>query len=419
MVTINIIEIILWITYFVSLYFTVFWFTVFIEQWGNIGNEKNKKLKSFPIVSIVIPAYNEENNILKTLNSVLDLDYPKDKLEVLVVNDGSADSTRAKVERVVKKNNNVILINQRNHGKASALNNGLKKAKGEIFVCLDADSIVMPDALKKLLPYFDNPDVALVLPLMKAKKPENLLQKLQFIEYLINIFLKKLMGYLDCIHVAPGPFSVYRKSVLEKLGGFDVGNITEDLEMTLRIQKHNYKIVQDTHASVFTATPNNLRAYYKQRSRWNRGGLVNGIKYKELMFNKNYGDLGLIQAPVLILSCLLALIVLFATLYYLIQPNLRHIINLSLINFDILTFIKNWELNFNLLDLSFPKITIFFVMAFFTSLTLYLSHKYTREKIFKNGIFSLFVFLFFYFLLLGIIWVGVIKDLITMKKINW
>ena len=422
---ITVIEIILWLTYFVSLYFTIFWFIVFIEQDEDIESKKSKRLKSFPFVSIVVPAYNEEDNILDTINSVLNLDYPKDKLEVLVINDGSTDSTKAKVKefikenKIVKKNKNVILINQKNQGKATALNIGLKRSRGEIFICLDADSIVMPDALKRLLHYFDDPDVALALPLMKAKRPKNLLQRLQFREYLLNIFLKKLMGYLDCIHVAPGPFSVYRKSVLEKLGGFDLGNITEDLEMALRIQKHNYKIVQDMHAEVFTLTPNNLIAYFKQRSRWNKGGIINGLKYKNMMFNKQYGDFGLIQSPILILSGVLALTILFATLYYLIEPNIQQIINLGLVNFDIFTFITNWKLNFNLLDLSYPKMTVFFVMVFFTSLTLYLSHKYTREKVSGEGFFSLLVYLFLYFLLLGFVWLSVIKDFITMKKVNW
>ena len=413
------IEIILWVTYFVSLYFTVFWFIVFVEKWGSIDNKNSNKLDSFPIVSIVIPAYNEENSILETIGSVLKLNYPRGKLEIIVVNDGSTDSTRAKVEAFIKKGKSVILINQKNHGKAAALNKGLKRAKGDFFVCLDADSVVTPEALNQLLPYFDNPKVALALPLMKAKKPSNLLQKVQFREYLINIFLKKLMGYLDCIHVAPGPFSVYRKSVLEKVGGFDVGNITEDLEMTLRIQKHNYKIVQDMHAEVFTSTPKNLRSYYKQRSRWNRGGIINGLKYKDLLFNKDYGDFGLIQAPVLLLSGLLAMIMFSSIIYYLIKPNLPQLLNLGLVNFDILTFIMNWKLNFTMLDLSFPKVTIFFVMLFFTSFTLYLSHRFTREKVSSNGVLSLVFYLFFYFLLLGFVWFGMVKDFITTKEIGW
>ncbi|OGM02830.1 hypothetical protein A3K72_01830 [Candidatus Woesearchaeota archaeon RBG_13_36_6] len=350
---------------------------------------------------------------------MLKLNYPRDKLEVIVVNDGSTDSTRAKVDGFIRKSKRVILINQKNQGKAAALNKGLKMAKGEFFVCLDADSVVTPEALNQLLPYFDNPKVALALPLMKAKKPSNLLQKVQFREYLINIFLKKLLGYLDCIHVAPGPFSIYRKSVLERVGGFEVGNITEDLEMTLRIQKYNYKIVQDMHAEVFTSTPKNWRSYYRQRSRWNRGGIINGLKYRDLLFNKEYGDFGLIQAPVLLLSGLLAMIMFSSIIYYLIKPNLPHLLNLSLVNFDILPFIMNWKLNFTMLDLSFPKVTIFFVMLFFTSFTLYLSHRFTKEKVSSKGALSLVFYLFFYFLLLGFVWFGIVKDFITTKEISW
>lgn len=413
------IETILWITYFVSLYFTVFWFIVFIEQWDNIGKEKKHKLKNLRMVTIVVPAYNEENNIVDTLDSINKLDYPKDKVEVLVVNDGSTDSTKAKVEKFIKNKTNFTLINQKNLGKATALNKALKRAKGEIYIVLDADSVVKSNALQRLIPYFDDSNVALALPLMKAKQPNNLLQKLQFREYLINIFLKKLLGYLDCIHVAPGPFSVYRKSVLDKLGGFDENNITEDLEMALRLQKYNYKIMQDMEAEVYTQTPSSLKAYFKQRSRWNKGGIINGLKYRYIMFNREYGDFGLIQAPILILSGALALTILFATAYYLIEPNVRQLINLALVNFDILTFLRNWEVNFNLLDLSYAKVTVFFVMVFFTSLTMYLSHKYTREKVSGQGYLSLVVYLFLYFLLLGFVWLSMLKDFITMKEIKW
>lgn len=416
---IAVLDTLIWITYFVSLYFTVFWFIVFVEQWDNLDNDKKKKVRDYPLVSIVVPAYNEEDNIVDTLKSLTELDYPENKIEVIVINDGSTDSTKNKVEGFIKDKRNFRLINQINMGKATALNKALKISKGEIFVCLDADSVVKPSALKRLIPYFEDPEVALALPLMKAKNPKNLLQKLQFREYLVNIFLKKLLGYLDCIHVAPGPFSVYRKSVVDELGGFDVGNITEDLEMAFRLQKHNYKIRQDMHAEVFTSTPPNLKAYFRQRSRWNKGGITNGFKYKFMMFNKKYGDFGLIQAPIMILSGVLALTILYATFYHLIVPSIQHIINLGLVNYDILTILTNLKMNFILLDLSYAKVTVFFVMVFFTTITLYFSHKYTREKVTGQGFFSLVVYFFFYFLLLGFVWISLVKDFITMKELTW
>lgn len=410
---------ILWITYFLSLYFTIFWFIVFIEKWEHMKSEKPKKTATFPIVSIVIPAYNEQDSIIETVQSVVDLEYPREQLEILVVNDGSTDKTKELVQKFIKKHPNVKLINQKNNGKAAALNNALKKCKGEIFICLDADSTVMSSALIKMIPHYDDEKVAAVVPLMKAKKPENLLQTLQFREYLVNVFLKKLMGYLDCIHVTPGPFSTYRKSVLDEIGGFEVGNITEDLEMAMRIQSHNYKIVQDMHAEVYTKTPADLKTYIRQRSRWNKGGVINALKYRKMIFNKDYGDFGLIQTPILIGSGLLALIMIFAAVYYFIEPNWQHIFNLMNINFDIITLIKNLKFDMNILDLNFPRTVVFAVMVFFTSFTLYHSHRHTRERIRGQGIFSLVIYLFLYFLLLGFVWVSLLKDFIIGKEQVW
>lgn len=414
-----VLETLLWITYFLSLYFTIFWFIVFIEKWEVMKEEKPKKLISFPMVSIVIPAYNEQDSIIETIQSTIDLEYPKEKLEIIVVNDGSTDLTRERVEKFIKKHNNIFLINQTNKGKAAALNNALEKSKGEIFICLDADSTVMSSSLIKMLPHFEDKKVAAVVPLMKAKEPKNLLQTLQFREYLVNVFLKKLMGYLDCIHVTPGPFSTYRKSVIKKLGGFEVGNITEDLEMAMRLQSHNYRIIQDMHAEVYTKTPSDLKTYFKQRSRWNKGGIINGLKYRKMIFNKEYGDFGLIQTPILIGSGILALIIMYGILFYLIEPNWNNIINLMNINFDVLTLLRNMKLNINILDLNFPRTVVFLVMVFFTSFTLYHSHKHTRESLRGKGVFSLIVYLFLYFLLLGVVWISLLKDFIIRKEQVW
>ncbi|MEM4369063.1 MAG: glycosyltransferase family 2 protein, partial [Candidatus Woesearchaeota archaeon] len=225
-----------WTAICISLYFSVFWLLVFIE--GDVQTrQRTTKLKRFPYISVVVPAFNEETHITETLHSLLNLDYPKKRLEIIVVDDGSTDRTAEMVQSIARKfsDRKIKLIRKVNGGKGSALNAGLKKAKGELFVCMDADSIVLPDALRKALIHFE-PDVAAVLPLLKVKNPKAVVQKMQWFEYLINMFYKKLLSKLNCIHVAPGPFSVYRTAVLKEVGGFDEHNLTEDLEMTLRLQ---------------------------------------------------------------------------------------------------------------------------------------------------------------------------------------
>ena len=144
---------VLWITYFISLFFAVFWLLVLIEK---KDEKKQKKLKTFPIVTIAIPAYNEEATIAKTLESVLSLDYPKDKIECIIVNDGSVDKTGEIAKELVTKHkeHNIILISQENKGKGAAMNAAMTSSTGEFFVCLDGDSFVEPDALRKMLPYY-------------------------------------------------------------------------------------------------------------------------------------------------------------------------------------------------------------------------------------------------------------------------
>lgn len=409
-------NIVLWIVYFISLFFVVFWLLVFFEQ--KTFNTYKRKLKKFPTISVVIPAYNEEKTIESTIFSALNLNYPKRKLEILVVNDGSTDSTKEKVMAIQKHYPQVILINQKNKGKGAAMNNALRFSKGEFFVCLDADSEVEKDALRHLLPNFSDEKVACVLPLMKAKKPKNLLGRLQFTEYLVNIFYKKIMGFLHSIPVAPGPFSIFRKDILIKIGSYDENNLTEDLEITLRLQSLHYKIVQDMHAEVFTSTPKTIRAFIRQRKRWYKGGLFNGLRYRRIFFNPEYGDFGMIQAPMLVLSGVIAVSLLVTIIYNIFEPYVRGFFNLKLVDFDFWTFIENLKFSFNILDINFTNTFIFLVMFSISIFVLYLAYQHTREKMTDYGKIHIVLFLFFYFLMLGVSWILLLPELFY-KKHKW
>ncbi len=220
------VKMILWTAYLISLYFVVFWLLVLLDS---DKKSKAKGLNYYPKVTIAVPAYNEEKNITPTLESVIRLDYPKEKMDIIVINDGSTDQTKQVIEDFISKcDHEIRLINKKNEGKGAALNAALKLGKGEFFICLDADSFASRNAIKKILPHFTSKDIAVVLPIIKVSRPKNIWQKMQWLEYTVNMFYKKLMGRLNCIHVSPGPFSVYRKDILEKIGGFDAGNLTED-----------------------------------------------------------------------------------------------------------------------------------------------------------------------------------------------
>lgn len=414
-----IVSILLWMVYLISLYFAIFWFIVFLE---GKKQEKPKKLKKFPSVSVVIPAYNEEKTIRPTIKSVLNLKYPRDKLEIIIINDGSTDKTSEIAEKMIRENKkfNIILINQKNMGKGAALNIGIKKSKNKFFICLDADSSVEKNALIKMLPHFKNKNTAAVLPTLKVKKPKNIIQKMQWYEYLINMFYKELMSRLNSVHVAPGPFSIYRKNILKKVGGFDENNnLTEDLEMTLRLQSHNYEIVQLLDTEVKTVAPDNIRDLYKQRNRWYKGSIINAIRYRKMIFNKKYGDFGLMQMPTIIISGIVALTLILSIIYYSLKPYVVYFYNMSFVDFDFLTFLKSLTLNIHFLDLNYMTLLVAIVMLLITMTIIKKSHVYTKERITKYGVFSLMSYLFFYFLLLGIMWIGISIELIMGKIQKW
>ena len=412
------VKILLWACYLVSLYFAIFWFLVLMD---NEPKPKIKRLKKYPLVSIVIPSYNEEKNLQATLSSVLALKYSRKKIEIIIVNDGSTDNTRKIAENLIaeNKNFNIKLINKKNEGKGAALNNGLAIAKGEFFICLDADSRVTKDALQKILPHFTNENIAVVLPLLKVQNPKNLWQKMQWIEYIVNMFYKRLMGRLDCVHVAPGPFSVYRTDVLRKVGGFDEKNLTEDLEIIFRMQSRDYRIIQLLDAEVFTIAPNSFRELYKQRNRWFKGAVLNALRYRSMLFNKRYGDFGYMQIPTILVSGLIAITLISSWLYYGLKPYFKAIYNSIFIDFDFYTLIKTFKLDFSVLDINYMVALVGTITLVISVFVLIKSHKETNESVKKHGTIPMLSYLFFYFLVIGFIWMGIMLDFMRGKKQKW
>jgi len=410
---------VVWLSYVFFLYLIIFWLLVFLER--NIV-ETEEKMEIYPNVTIAIPAYNEEKNISETINSVLRLDYPREKLEVIIVNDGSTDNTKEIVEKIITENPgfNIKLISQNNHGKGSALNGALKIADGEFFTTMDSDSIIRQDALKKVIPRFKDNDVAAVLPLMKVFNPKNLLQKIQWCEYLVNLFYKRLMSILDCVHVAPGPFSTYRKETIKNLGGFDENNLVEDLELTLRLQKNHYKIIQVFNTEVYTKAPETFKAFYKQRNRWYKGTFLNALKYRNMAFNKKYGDFGFIQMPRILLESVAVLFVISVVLYSnLIQPLITKIKVLSLTDFNFVMPLKRFMDNFAFINLdlvSYFYAIVLFILALFL---IKYAHKHANEPLSRYGYITIPSYLLFYSVLASIVLFGVFLDLVRGKFQKW
>lgn len=291
----ELIEILNYSVAFFTVYTTVFFLILFIKYRKDYY-EKPKWKGQSPSVSVVIPAYNEEEHITKCLDTILELDYPKEKMEIIVVDDGSTDDTAAKAKKFGSKGVKVYTIE--NKGKGAALNYGIKKAKAEFIVTMDADSYATPKVLKELIPYFDDPLVMAVTPAVKIAPSGKAIREFQRIEYLMILFSRKLLSYIDAVPVTPGPFSIFRKEVFDKVGMFDEHNLVEDQEIALRIQANQYKIrssVSD-RATVYTEPPGNMTGLLKQRVRWQRGGVRNYWKYK-YMIKDEFGDFGMFFIP--------------------------------------------------------------------------------------------------------------------------
>ncbi len=418
MITVS--RIIIWSAYLLSLYFLVFWLLVYLDK----GVKSiSKSMSYFPNVTIAIPAYNEQDNIKAAITSVANLDYPKDKMEIIVVNDGSKDNTKEKALESIRENKlyNIKLVNQENKGKGAALNHALRLATGEIFVCLDADSVVKESTLKRILAHFEDEETAVVLPLMKVKEKSTLLQKLQWCEYLLNFFYKKLMGHVDCITVAPGPFSVYKTELLRKIGYFDEHNLTEDQEIALRLQKQHYKIKQVLDAEVYTNVPSTFKGFYRQRNRWYKGTVLNMVRYRSLIFNKKYGDFGMMQMPYTAASGIIAIIVFSVVFFeYLIRPLLRYLSDLSYINYNLIPQVSRLFSNLIIFDVNITNIFLAIVSITLGFIFVTLAYKNTNENLFgKASFIAIPTYYIAYASLAAIVWFGVIIEMLFGKIQRW
>lgn len=251
--------------------------------------------KQFPTVSILVPCYNEEKTISKTIQSLLALDYPQDKLHILVIDDGSKDKTFA-VAKQFEKYGPVTVYHKENGGKYTALNYGLKKVQTEFVGTLDADSFVDPQSLRKMVPYFQDSSVQAVTSSMKVYQPKTIFQHLQNIEYIFGIYLRKALSLIGSIKVTPGPLTLFRRSVFDTIGYYHRAYDTEDLEIALRLQTHNFQIENAVDAYVYTVAPASFKALYHQRVRWYQGLLRNAYNYRHLL-SYRHGNLGLFVLP--------------------------------------------------------------------------------------------------------------------------
>lgn len=347
---------------FVVLFFEAFVLVTFLSK---PAREARKRVATdwTPSVSIITPCWNEGETIVATVESLLNLDYPKDKLKIIIVDNASTDHTPSVIERF-RGNPQVLLIHESKQGKHHAMNAGIAATDAEIIGCLDADSFVDSKALREILPAFTDEKVAAVTAAMSIHKPQNLLQHMQNAEYIFGIFLRHVLSLVNGIHVTPGPFSLYRREVILLLGGFKFGHQTEDMEMALRLQRHGYWIESAPTARVFTKAPLTVPKLVRQRVRWTSGFMRNMIfEYRDLLLNRKYGAIGLLVLPLGALSILSGMIMFFITIFFFV----RQIVEAYIIHRGIpYTFTFGWPDVSRYFDWFYAPITLLSLLALVT-----------------------------------------------------
>jgi len=249
-----------------------------------------------PDVSVLIPAYNEESAIVDTVRAALASNYPH--LEVLVVDDGSTDRTAELVRSNFGRDSRVRLLMQSNHGKPSALNHGLAEATGDVIISIDADTIVDPEAVPRLVRHFADAKVAAVAGNVKVMNRNRWITRWQALEYITSQNLeKRAFDLLNCIPVVPGAVGAWRTDVLRTSGGFSGDTVAEDTDLTLTIRRNGWKILYDEDAIGRTEVPETVDTLVRQRFRWTFGTLQAVWKHRDTAGNPRYGTLGWIAIP--------------------------------------------------------------------------------------------------------------------------
>ncbi len=312
-----------WVEFFLT---TAFWLAIilgfiriaFMAVMALLQKRKSNKmqpiynlpLRETPAVSIMVPAYNEEINAIKTIENLLQQDYPD--FDIIFIDDGSKDATYEKVLLAFSNNNKVKILTKINGGKASALNYGIGKTHNDYVICIDADTQLKTDAISQLMkrmlqPLQNKKEVGAVAGNVKVGNDNTILTKWQSIEYTTaQNFDRRAFDLINGIAVVPGAIGAFKKAAIQKVGGFTSDTLAEDCDLTIRILRNGYTVLNCTEAIAITEAPESLKQFMKQRFRWSYGIMQAFWKNRDACFNPKYKGLGMVSLPnILIFQILL------------------------------------------------------------------------------------------------------------------
>jgi len=240
------------------------------------------------VVSVVIPAWNEEIGVARTIQSVLDNGYKK--LDIIVVDDGSTDDTRRVADEfAISWPSKVRVISQRNGGKASALNTGIAAARGSLILTLDADSYLEQGSIAKMVSALVDKQYGVAIGEVVVGNTKTIIGRAQHFEYSVGFHVKRAQHVFNSAYIFPGALTMFRKSVLQEIGEFTDYSSTEDLDISMRIKMAGYKITYVDSAICVTEGATNLKGLLNQRTRWRHGYIECLLHHRDFILSTKKG----------------------------------------------------------------------------------------------------------------------------------
>ncbi len=408
-----------YILIFAILVLSFFW--LFIYRDSAKSKEQKRTLTKYPSVAVIIPTIHEGKFLGNCIQSALNLKYPKTKYKIYVALNRS--STEETVKTAAKFARKAKIINCPMNGKAKVMNYVLNNfAKEDLFLVLDADTVLESKMVMRLVPLFENKEVGAAVPSVQVLNAKTVASKLQKYEYILSVISRKSLSDMVALMIAHGAGTMFRTGLVKRLGGFDEkNNPTEDLEMGLRILTSGYRIETDPKALSYTMVPETFGKLFEQRKRWSSGFFFNIIKYRKRIFERSNSRLGLFVVPLLLFSTMLGIVSLILLLNAVLNPVGNFFLQQYLL-------IKNTSLDFAFSSLfaglaySINGGTIFTILTTVISVfTLYYALKYSEIKFDKvKDAIGIVGYIFFYIFFLSFVWLyTAIAFLVYRQGFSW
>ncbi len=290
------------IVFFATVLLTKYFIYMLVSPWYDVTNLLNsrpgaaarKRSRRSPRVTVLVPAWNEGEGVITTIQALLKSSHKN--TEIILIDNNSTDNTEESAARLILdhgrspppkrgKKIDLVYIKEMRQGKGHALNAGIARSTGEIIVSIDADCYVPRDTIANFVKCFRDPTVMAAVGNVKIGNTNTLLGVVQYLEFLFSFYFKKSDSLFGCIYIIGGAAGAFRKEIFDKIGGYSVSNITEDIDLSMRIQIAGMKIAYVEDAVVYTEGASDFKSLILQRLRWKRGRFETFLQHRRLFFS--------------------------------------------------------------------------------------------------------------------------------------